>query len=360
MGKVTKNSNLHNIMAKSPTFEKNHNKENYYIASMQEKVNEDFIYRFNAFDIEEETKSGTLDFDKTFEAAVTTALTDKGKKLSEDWKKLTFRDINHYVQVGKRYRFSADPENVPPSIWMATNLATTAPVSNCIIRKCNNSLGMMVDNNTRIHYEPCIVEPNMQYVNLYYNNDVVIAQATLYVILQHNEYTHNIMIDDRFIIGYNQVFKVKSVNNFLNVTTMDDNSAPTILLSLDKDTIKATDDFTLKITEVDKYNPHEQQVDNYSLHFDYNEDKVFIGEQKEYTCRLYENNIEIPYSVTYSIKNVGEVPAGTYDFIISSDSSFTILNKKMYNKAPLIIEASVSIGEQILTDTIEIWLGGLF
>ena len=63
---------------------------------MQEKVNEDFIYRFNAFDIEEETKSGTLDFDKTFEAAVTTALTDKGKKLSENGWKMHDYDVDHF------------------------------------------------------------------------------------------------------------------------------------------------------------------------------------------------------------------------------------------------------------------------
>ena len=70
---------------------------------------------------------------------------------------------------------------------------------------------------TEIHYEPCVVEPNMQYVNMYYNDDVVISQATLYVILQHNQYTRNIEIDDRFIIGFNQVFKVKADKVLMSV-----------------------------------------------------------------------------------------------------------------------------------------------
>ena len=360
MGKIVKNNNLQNIMANSPTFEKNHNKDNYYISSMQAKVNDVFEYRFNAFDIEEETVNGSLNFDMPVEAAITTAITDRGKKLSEDWKKLTFKDISHYVQVGKRYKFSADPENVPPSIWLSTNLATTTPVSNCIVRKCNNSLGILVNNNTEIHYEPCVVEPNMQYVNLYYNNDVVIAQATLYVIVQHNEYTHNIMIDDRFIIGFNQVFKVKSVNNFLNVTTMDDGSAPTILLSLDKDTIKDTDDFMLKITDSDKYNPQNTPVNNYVLHFDYTTDKVFLNETKEYVCHLYKNGVEIPHSVNFVIKNIDEIPESNYEFVNTEDNSFNITNKKMYNKAPVKIEATAIVEEEVLTENIEIWLGGLF
>ena len=208
MGKVTRNSNLNNIMSNAPSFEKNHSKNNYYMKSMQEKLNVDFIYRYNAFDIGEEIEKGSLDFTAVQEAAVTTAITDRGKKLSDDWKQLAFKDYTHYTQAGIRYSFSAQPDVLPPSIWMATNMASTSPGANCIIRKCNNSLGMLINNNTKIHYEPCIVEPNMQYVNMYYNDDVVISQATLYIILQHNEYTRNISINDRFIIGFNQVFKV--------------------------------------------------------------------------------------------------------------------------------------------------------
>ena len=349
-------------MSNAPTFEKNHNKNNYYLRSMQDKLNVDFLYRYDAFDIGEEKEAGSLDFTAVYEAAVTTAITDRGKKLSDDWKHLVFKDYTHYTQAGIRYRFSAQPDDLEPSIWLTTNMATTSPGSDCIVRKCNNFLGILINDNTEIHYEPCVVEPNMQYVNMYYNDDVVISQATLYVILQHNQYTRNIEIDDRFIIGFNQVFKVKAVNNFLNVTTMDDYSAPTILLSLDKDTTKDTDDFELKITDSEKYNPHSEPIDNYVLHFDYNEDKVFIGETKDYICHLYNNGAEIFQPITFSIVNTEDniVPIENYDFAITSDNTFTIKNKKMYNKAPLLIEAQVIINEQTIKDTIEIWLGGLF
>ena len=96
--------------------------------------------------------------------------------------------------------------------------------------------------------------------------------------------------------------------------------------------------------------------------FDYNEDKVFIGETKDYICHLYNNGAEIFQPITFSIVNTEDniVPIENYDFAITSDNTFTIKNKKMYNKAPLLIEAQVIINEQTIKDTIEIWLGGLF
>ena len=143
---------------------------------------------------------------------------------------------------------------------------------------------------------------------------------------------------------------------------MDDFSAPTILLSMDKDTIKDTDDFTLKITDSDKYNPQNEMVDNYILHFDYTEDKIFLKEKKEYICHLYKNGVEIPHFIEFTITNEGEdiIPENYYSMEITGDNSFSISNNKMYNKDPLKIEAQVNINGQILKDNMEIWLGGLF
>ena len=89
--------------------------DNYYIDSLQNKINREWIYRSNLVDIEEEnniqnhyTKEKPLY--TPVESVIQSVITDKGEKLADDWKKLVFKNLKHSSPLGKRFRFSLNFE----------------------------------------------------------------------------------------------------------------------------------------------------------------------------------------------------------------------------------------------------------
>ena len=105
MGKIIKsayNPNSYNMLSQTP---KNYVKDNYYLRTLQDKVDADWEYRPNRVDIEEESVRGSLEY-VPMEAVVQSVRNDKGEKVSEDIMRLVFRDIRYSSKIGTKYRFS--------------------------------------------------------------------------------------------------------------------------------------------------------------------------------------------------------------------------------------------------------------
>lgn len=276
--------------------------DNYYLETLQSKIDAEWDYRYNVVDIEEEVKR---QYSYTTEAPVYTpievvmqhVLTEKGIKLAEDWKKLVFKDIKHPTKRGQRYRFSLDYEQNPvyteeekhrkSSIWLGVNLDSVSPTKSIVVRRCNSSLGfagsptMSYNNITEYHYEPCILDDDFKNINVYYNSSVNINQAEIYATMQYNYFTKNIRVNDRFVIGHvdldekenNSVFKVKAVSKFTSDTTfsanydLSDKDIPLILVALDRDDLSKKDDYKHRISS---------QPSLYKV-----EDTIIVPEDKE-------------------------------------------------------------------------------
>ena len=89
--------------------------DNYYIGSLQHKINKEWMYRGNVIDIEEENnRQNNYTKEKPIytpvEVVIQTVISDKGVKLADDWKKIIFRELKHPKPLGKRFRFSLDFE----------------------------------------------------------------------------------------------------------------------------------------------------------------------------------------------------------------------------------------------------------
>ena len=94
MGKVVNTTNiLDNSMYLKAELKDDFNVENYYLSSLQHKINAEWDYRYNKIHLSEEKVFGSEVFYPT-EAVMTNVYSDTLKKvLSDDWKRLTFKDI---------------------------------------------------------------------------------------------------------------------------------------------------------------------------------------------------------------------------------------------------------------------------
>ena len=257
--------------------------DNYYLETLQSKIDAEWDYRYNVVDIEEEVKrqySYTTEHPTytPIEVVIQHVLTEKGIKLAEDWKKIVFKDIRHPIRRGQRYRFSLDFEKNPEyteeekhrksSIWLGVNFDSVTPTNSMVVRRCNSSLGfagsptMSYDNITEYHYEPCILDDDFKNINVYYNSSVNINQAEIYATMQYNHFTKNIKVNDRFVVGNvdlevkenNTVFKVKAVSKFTSDATFSvgselaDEDIPLVLIALDRDDLSPKDDFEHRVS----------------------------------------------------------------------------------------------------------------
>lgn len=407
--------------------------DNYYIQTLQQKIDAEWDYRFNVVDIEEE-KNKQIVYTKEnpiytpVEVVVQTVKTLKGEALADDWKMLVFKKHSHNNFLGKRFRFNLDFDKGASylteeekwrenSVWIAVNREQTAPTNGLMVRRCNTNIAFVgsptrdYENITEVHYEPCVLESDFKYINLYYNSSVNIAQAEIYATFQYNYFTQNIKVNDRMVIGdtdttvreNNMVFKVKAVNRFLSQSTFKINTnlslsdVPLVIVALDRDTLNSKDDFERRIafnTTIYKVETDDNVIiendsviednesipvvpnlpsnDNiekpsinpiiYNLKTSEYENKLLQEESQEISFGLYNEDERIQDAIiTYSIKLGGVTNIEAYCSIEKiDDNTIKVLNNRMWLKDKLQIELICDYKNITYTKTISIQLGGFY
>lgn len=381
-----------------------HNKvgSNYFIQNLQAKRDEDWQYRPNIVDIEEELEK-QIEYtteDPLYtpvDVAIRSVKSEKGQDLGSDWADIAFQKLNHFNTLGGRYRFDTEFPDISlmteeekhynTSIWICINKSPINQGNNCIIRRCNSSLVFVgspdstYDNITETHIEPVILDNDLKYINIYYNMTTVVPQAEWYATMQMNYFTNNIKVNDRFIFGgvdltdreNNAVYKVKAVVKSASMKTFSKEKSneikniPLVLIAMDKDVIDAKDDFVTRIANMSPiyrtkpYEPYyeyyikmccedlatskpDDMVDNVHENGIYHEDILF-GETVVYTVNLYWNKNVKP--IKFDIKanlELGKTnknkPEDYFKLEILSDNTFAITNLKSYVYKPLIVTCS--------------------
>jgi hypothetical protein len=82
-------------------------------------------------DIEKETGFGTEEY-SPLEVVMQSVRDDKGNKISDDWRRLVFKDIRYKVKIGQRYRFAINIDNQSEeekNIWIGVNRDSMSPTS---------------------------------------------------------------------------------------------------------------------------------------------------------------------------------------------------------------------------------------
>lgn len=310
---------------------------------MQELVNEQFIISSSyAPQVEVEKAFGTLEFEK-IEARVTHLIDSAtGLRIGDDFKKITFRDLNYHPSMGGRYRF----DNNIWLVYATDNINSTT--SSCFVRRCNNTMNML-DEYGNIHYEPCYIEykPTKTSVGEFDRLSLPFTKQIMYC--QLNDWTKNIGINDRFMFG-SDVFKITDRVRFNRTETFNDETMNTNRYYMDYDNLNEYDNVELGIADY--------KMPDWSVSIDKTELYVGAGSTGSLTAIVSLNDIVKPNeAVVWSSSNTDiitiDATTGEYTAVATGECTITceLGGNGYYNTAiPVYVtNEAVTNYENILT-----------
>lgn len=228
------------------------------------------------------------------------------------------------------------------STWLITSLDTQYLYNvKGKILECNNSL-KWTDENGELNCYPCVIKDAMTYTNFKWGNKGVIQPSgDIVVMVQKNEYTSKIQINDRFLFN-NIGFRVKEFFNVLNPNYME--------IYMMKVPELEGDNFEDNIA-INKQ--PEAIIDLDGIVVSPNVEEIMLGKTVEFDVYNYINGIK--QNDTFIIK-VSGIPQQYFNFVSINKNKFSIENIKQYQINPLKIECIDDItGNKIIKN---IWLGG--
>lgn len=357
---ITHSANKYDILSQTP---KNYDKDNYFLKELQDKVNIEWRYRPNRVDVEYEDRWGESTY-KPLEVVVQSVLSEKGTAVSNDIRRLVFRNIlEDRFNLGNRFRFSEDYDitkaDIDKNVWLVINLNKVNMTSSVIVERCNGTLGSTyLDEQgiTQYHYEPVVQSMDLTAVNFFYNQTLISPQSQLVVIAQHNEFTRNYKINQRFIIGYDKIYRIKAINKFYSSSTYNPEDVGLIRMYLEvtEDTSEY-DDFkhriayqgdisTVHISENKEYNlVFSTPVDNFPTSLHDNDPVTFTPAVKDQDGN-YITLDPSAYHVEWDLENL---PAGvSKEAFVSvtmdgNTGAFTCERERIYLRGSMIITVTV-------------------
>ena len=209
------------------------------------------------------------------------------------------------------------------------------------ILQCNNSL-RWTDKKGELNCYPCVVKDALTYTNFKWGNKGVVEPGgDIVVIVQKNQYTAQIGINDRFI--FNEIgFRVKQKFDELNPNYMELHMMKTPELNGDnlKDNIAIN-----KNPEVD------EDLDGIVLLP--NVEEIMFGKEIQFNVYNYIKGIKQDDTLTV---NIQKVPQKYFKLTVIDKNNFVIENLKEYQINPLEIECIDDITGNKINK--QIWLGG--
>jgi hypothetical protein len=211
---------------------KGNNPKDQYIELFQKTLDEQFYNAADWWTIQEETAIGSGIYEPIDVRINHVINAETGLKLGDDWKTVLFPDLNHQLDLGRRYIFN-------DNTWLIINIEVIKNIAaTCTIRRCNNVL-RWIDEPTGIYYEePCAIEYQIKEPRDYITQGSPFPTpgGFMKIYAQLNERSGQINENQRFLFGnpgHWVCYKVTGtgINDFTNVTTYDNNSAH--ILSLD-------------------------------------------------------------------------------------------------------------------------------
>ena len=207
---------------------------------------------------------------------------------------------------------------------------------------CNNSLRWKDKNTGEINCYPCVIEDSMTYTNFKWGNrGVVEPSGDIIVVVQRNEYTSQISINDRFLFD-GVGFKVKQFLNELNPNYLELYMMKTP--ELDGDDLN--DNIAINDRQEEKEILHNVVVSP-------NISKINQGETIQFSVYNYINEVKQSDEFSVEIQNV---PKEYYELNIIDGNNFEIKNVKEYQINPMTVECKDTVtGDSFQKN---IWLGG--
>lgn len=227
--------------------------KNYYLNTLQMKVDADWPFRPNRKIVEQEGDPGT-ELYSPIEVVVQTVKNEKGEAVSDDWYKLVFKDCGRQNRLGKRFRFSyefdPDEEDSKKNIWIGLNQTTLSPTSSQVVCRCNGTLGSIwtdENGNNSYHFEPIIQPSTLSSPGVDFSNVAVDPKGSMMMIAQYNKYTQQYYINQRFVIGHDFVYKISNIIKSDSRTTYETDDVGIMRIYMEIDQVGPKDDMVNRI-----------------------------------------------------------------------------------------------------------------
>lgn len=353
MGRIVRTANIPDssyLLSQTP---KNIVKDNYWLDQLQEKVNYDWRFIPNRVDIEEERTRGELDY-SPLEVVIESVKNENGDSISDDFKKIVFRDIGKRVELGMKYRFSykfdlSEPDN-EKNVWLVTNTNSSSLDANCVLTRCNGTIWSeytATGGIIKTHEEPIYQTHRLETTAFKYNETLVSDQAGFYGIVQHNKYTRQYYINQRFIIGYDQVYRIEAISKLYANKTYQPENVGYMILYFKKVEKSELDNFETRLAYNKVEGAREQQeiVGEYNIRFI---EPIELPSQLtsvpiSFRVGLFNGDTEVEYTNAFTIEcEIGAAnPAKYYTMDVTGNNTFVLKRLKMYSGGPLKVKCSI-------------------
>lgn len=264
MGRVVKSANVlnpYNLISQTP---KNFSMENYWFSTYQDKLDADWDFRDNVIDVEKEQTRGASDY-QWMEAVIQGVRGDKGEKVSDDLKRLVFRNIRDEVPLGTKFRFALsfnpNAKLEEKNCWLTTNKDVTTATASAVITRCNGTIASIYEEEGKqpiLHYEEIYADTNLKSTGLKNNDTILVANSDIVILAQFNKYTHKYYINQRFIVGLDRVYKVTAISKYNSLTTYNQADVDFVILYLNQEQSSEKDNFETRLA----YNKSQEYVVN--------------------------------------------------------------------------------------------------
>ena len=344
---ITHSATKYDILSQTP---ENYDKDNYFLKELQDKVNIEWKYRPNRVTLEYENAWGKQTY-TNLEVVVQSVLSEKGTAISNDTRNLVFKNIlEDRFNIGSRFRFSEDydlsKEEDKKNVWMVVNQNKVNMTSSVVIERCNGTLGSIVDNGNgtvHYHYEPVIQGKTLTSVNFFYNETAVSPQSQLLVIAQHNEFTRQYKVNQRFVIGYDKVYRIKAINKFYGNDTFNPENVGLMQIYMEICEINtAHDDFEHRIAYQSDLENHIPVVGEYIIAF---EQPLTIpkyipdnGLAFKPVLKQGDTVVEATFNLEANLERLPKgIDPAVYFTVTESNGVFTLRQSRIYPRGNLIL-----------------------
>lgn len=352
----------------------NYDINNYYLRELQDKVDAEWNYRPNRILVEYETRKAS-DKWMPIEVVLQGVKNEKGKPISEDYVDLVFRDIGESrFNVGDKFRFSRtykiDTANKKKDVWLVTNRNTFSMTSSVVVQRCNGTLGSLWIDEQGVahkHYEPVILSGELNSVNLFYNSVADSPQAHLVITAQHNCFTGQYKMNQRFILGprmkdasgklVSQVYRLKTIDRFYGLSTDNPENVGLVKMYMEITELSEYDDFESRIAyQEDDTLQFVNTNENYAIAFDEPSYIDTILKSSEVTFKPVVtdsmgnrySNLNQYIETSCVLENLPEIvnPATYIEFVEHAATNdeqyyFTLRRKRVYLNGDLVVTCAV-------------------
>ena len=259
-----------------------------------------------------------------------------GENFGDEYRKIfyrTYADAQTNKWLGKMYQFE-------DKYWLTTNTNTAiGAVTSAVLRKCNNILKWYANDGTLKTWQ-CVFSRNLNRTMYEYGREgVPQSEGMTNVLVQYNDDTKDIFVNQRFILD-GHAFQVQQIDNHYSQTLMT--------IYIFETQVQSGDDLVNNIA----YNEHSVEPITTELRISPNKTKILLGESSDYSVFAYQNGTV--QSDVFTITSSG-VDTSLYELTVVDGNHFSVLSLGQSNDALTISCEDTTTHEAV---SIDITLGG--